>query len=133
MAGIEIKRFDAADETRAFRAHGRFDIVTIAGREIGRGVFEPGWRWSEDIKPIAQTPSCEFSHLGYVMSGRMRVTMDDGESAELRPGDVVSIAPGHDAEVIGDEPCVMIDIGEEDADYAKPAALHAARGVAGAA
>ena len=119
MAGIEIRRFEAPDETRPFEAHGRVELVTIGGREIGRGTFEPGWRWSQDVKPIAQTDSCEFAHLGYVVSGRMRVLMDDGSEGTIGPGDVFAIAPGHDAEVVGDEPCVMIDVGEEDAEYAK--------------
>ena len=83
-------------------------------------MFEPGWRWSTDVKPIAGTQSCELPHFLYVVSGRMRVLMDDGREVELRPGDVASIPPGHDAEVLGDEPCVTVDLGEEeDADYAK--------------
>ncbi len=121
MAGIEVKRFDAPDETRPFESNGRVELVMLAGREIGQAIFEPGWRWSDHVKPIAQTESCEFAHLGYVLAGRMRVYMDDGSEGEIGPGDVFSIAPGHDAEVVGDEPCVMIDIGDEDADYAKPA------------
>lgn len=121
MPGIEIKRFDAADETRPFESNGRVELVNLGGREIGLGVFEPGWSWSAHVKPIAQTHSCEFNHLGYVLSGRMRVVMDDGSEAELRPGNVFAIPAGHDATVVGDEPCVTIDIGEEDADYARPA------------
>jgi quercetin dioxygenase-like cupin family protein len=121
VVGIEIKSFAAPDETRPFESNGRVELVTLDGREIGKGVFEPGWRWSEHVKPIAQTESCQFAHLGYVLSGRMRVYMDDGGEAEIGPGDVFSIAPGHDAEVVGDEPCVTIDVGTEDADYAKPA------------
>jgi hypothetical protein len=119
MPGIEVKRFDAPDESRPFEAHGRVDLVTIAGRELGMAVFEPGWRWERDVKPIAQTDSCQFGHLGYVLSGRMRVYMDDGTESEIAAGDVFSIPPGHDAEVVGDEPCVTVDIGDEDADYAK--------------
>ena len=121
MAGIEIKSFDTPDETRPFEARGRVELVSVAGREVGRGIFEPGWRWSEHVKPIAQTQSCEFPHLGYVLSGRMRIVMDDGSEGEIGPGHVFSIAPGHDAEVVGDEACVMIDVGDEDADYAKRA------------
>jgi hypothetical protein len=121
MAGIQIRSFDAPEETRPFEAHGRVELVTVNGHEIGRGIFEPGWRWSQDVKPIAQTDSCEFAHLGYILSGRMRIVMDDGSEGVIGPGDVFSIAPGHDAEVVGDEPCVMLDVGEEDADYAKPA------------
>lgn len=119
MTSIEIKRFDAPDETRPFEGKGRVEMVTVAGREAGRATFEPGWRWSENLKPIAQTDSCEFPHLGYVLSGRMRILMDDGSEGEIAPGDVFFIPPGHDAEVVGDEPCVMVDFAEEDADYAK--------------
>jgi quercetin dioxygenase-like cupin family protein len=121
MAGIEIKSFDSPDETRPFEGRGQVDLVSLAGREIGRGTFEPGWRWSENVKPIAQTDSCQVAHLGFILSGRMRVFMDDGGEGEIGPGDVVSIAPGHDAEVVGEEPCVMIDVGDEDAEYAKRA------------
>ena len=119
MGTIEIKSFANPDESRAFEGNGRVEIVNLGGREIGKGTFEPGWRWSENVKPIAQTESCEFHHLGYVLSGRMRVYMDDGSEGEIGPGDVFAIPAGHDAEVIGDEPCTMIDIGEEDAEYAK--------------
>ena len=117
---IEVKNFDAPDEARPFEARGEIRLVTVAGKEIGKGVFEPGWRWSTDVQPIAGTQSCELPHFLYVVSGRMRVLMDDGREVELRPGDVASIPPGHDAEVLGDEPCVTVDLGEEeDADYAK--------------
>lgn len=119
MGGIEIRNFDSPDETRSFEGKGQLEIVSVGGREVGRGIFEPGWRWSENVKPIAQTDSCEVSHLGYVMSGRMRVFMDDGSEGECGPGDVIAIPPGHDAETVGDEPCVVLDFGEFG-DYAKP-------------
>ena len=115
---FEVKSFDSPDETRPFEGNGQADVVNVGGRTIGRGTFEPGWRWSENVKPIAGTDSCEVSHLGYVLSGRMRVLMDDGSSGEVGAGDVVAIAPGHDAEVVGDEPCEMLDFGEFG-DYAK--------------
>ena len=121
MAGIETKSFDSPDETRPFEGRGRLELVSLAGRDIGRGTFEPGWRWSQNVKPIAQTDSCQVTHLGYVLSGRMRIVMDDGGEGEIGPGDVFAIPAGHDAEVVGDEPCVMIDVGEEDASYAKSA------------
>jgi Cupin domain len=120
MAAIEVKGFDAPDETREFEGNGRAEMVNVAGRTIGRGVFEPGWKWSENVKPIAGTDSCQMSHLGYCISGRMRVHMDDGGEAEFGPGQVMAIPPGHDAEVVGDEPCVMVDFGEIE-DYAKRA------------
>jgi uncharacterized cupin superfamily protein len=118
MASLELKSFDSPDEVREFEGKGKADVVNVGGRTIGRGTFEPGWRWSENVKPIAGTDSCEVSHFGYVVSGRMRVTMDDGAESELRAGDVIAIPPGHDAEVVGDEPCVLLDFGEID-EYAK--------------
>ena len=118
MATTEVKNFDSPDETRPFEGKGKAEVVNLAGRTIGRGVFEPGWRWSENIKPIAKTDSCEVSHLGYCLSGRMRVFMDDGSEGEVGPGDAFAIPPGHDAEVVGDEPCVLLDFGEFG-DYAK--------------
>jgi hypothetical protein len=117
-ATVEVKNFDAPDETRPFEGKGHAAVLNIGGHTIGRGTFEPGWRWSSNVKPIAGTDSCQVSHLGYVQSGRMRVFMDDGTSGEVGPGDVFAIPPGHDAEVVGDEPCVMLDFGEFG-DYAK--------------
>lgn len=119
MAIIEVRNFDSPDETRPFEGKGRALFMTVAGKEIRKGVFEPGWRWSENVKPIAGTEWCEFAHLMYVVSGRMRIIMEDGSVAEVGSGDVVSVPPRHDAEVIGDEACVTVDIGDEDSDYAK--------------
>jgi hypothetical protein len=72
---------------------------------------EPGWKWSNNVKPIAGTDSCQVSHLGYCISGGMKIYADDGTEAEIGPGDVFAIHPGHDAEVTGDEPCVALDFG----------------------
>jgi quercetin dioxygenase-like cupin family protein len=119
MSAIEVKNFDAPDEARPFESNGELLLVNVAGKEIGLAVFEPGWRWSDHVKPLAGTDSCEFPHFLYVIGGRMRVIMDDGSEVELRPGDVASIPPGHDAEVVGDERCVTVDLGEEDGDYAR--------------
>jgi hypothetical protein len=112
MANVEVKSFDAPDEVRPFEGNGKADVVNVGGRTIGRGTFEPGWRWSDNVRPIAGTDSCQVSHLGYVVSGRMAVRMDDGAEGEVGPGDVVAIPPGHDAWVVGDEPCVLVDFGE---------------------
>jgi len=120
MAILEVKNFGSPDETRPFEGKGHADVVHIAGRVVGKGTFEPGWRWSVNVKPIAGTDSCQVSHLGYVLSGRMKVVMDDGTEGEAGPGDVFALAPGHDAEVVGDEPCVMLDFGEFG-EYAKRA------------
>lgn len=113
-----VKRFDAADETRPFVGHGRADVVDMHGQIVGCGVFEPGWRWSQDVKPIAGTDLCQVSHLGYCLSGQMTIHMEDGTDVGIHAGDVFAIAPGHDAEVIGGEACVLLDFGEI-AEYAK--------------
>jgi hypothetical protein len=119
MATIDVKSFADPDERRMFEGKGYADVVNVAGRVVGRGVFEPGWRWSTNVKPIAGTDSCQVSHLGYVVSGRMKIYADDGTEAEIGPGDVYAIHPGHDAETVGDEPCVSLDFGEFG-EYAKP-------------
>ena len=118
MASIEVKNFDSPDEKRPFEGNGYAEVVNLGGRIVGRGVFEPGWRWSDNVKPIAGTDSCQVSHLGYVISGRMRIYADDGSSGEIGPGDVYALHPGHDAEVVGNEPCISLDFGEFG-DYAK--------------
>jgi len=118
MAQIEVKNFHSPDETRPFEGKGRADVLNIGGKVVGKAVSEPGWKWSENVKPIAGTDSCQVSHLGYVLSGRMRVYMDDGSEVECGPGDVVALPRGHDAEVIGDEACEMVDFGEFG-EYAK--------------
>lgn len=110
MSGIVRRGFDSADETRRFEdGKGRLDLLNTDHGPVGRAVFEPGWQWSEHIKPIAGTASCEVAHVGYIVSGRMKVVMDDGDSVEAQPGDFIQIDPGHDAWVLGDEPCVVLD------------------------
>lgn len=118
MAGIEVKNFESPDETRPFEGKGKAEILELAGHNVGKAVFEPGWRWSENVKPIAQTDSCEVHHLGYCISGRMKVSMDDGSQGEIGPGDAFVIPAGHDAEVVGDEACVLLDF-DESGEYAK--------------
>ena len=105
-------------ERRPFRAYGHTDVVTRGDVTLGRGVFEPGRRWTEDAKPIAGTPSCQGHHTGLCLSGRMAVLADDGEVIAIGPGDVIDLDPGHDAWTVGDEPCVLVDTGV--AAYAKP-------------
>jgi hypothetical protein len=118
VAGLERKTFDTPDERRMFEGKGFAELVTVAGRPVSRATFEPGWRWTANLRPIAGTPTCQTSHLGYVLSGRMRIMMDDGPTLDFGPGDVMAIDPGHDAEVLGDEACVVLDFGEIG-DYAK--------------
>jgi|SRR5271166_2301971 len=119
MAGLERKRFDQADETRPFRDKGQVELVSIGGGTVGRATFQPGWKWSEHVKPIAGTESCQAAHMGYVVSGRQTILMDDGTELEIGAGDVVSIPAGHDGWTVGEEPCVVLDFSGM-ADYAKP-------------
>ena len=104
----EHKTFARADETRTF-PHGRAEILKIGGGEVGRLVFEPGWRWSDHVKPIAKTASCEAPHFQYHVSGRLAIRMDDGTEIIAGPGDITSLPGGHDAWVVGNEPVVVID------------------------
>lgn len=121
MGNMVRRSFDSADETRPFvDGKGRLDLIQATGGPVGRAVFEPGWRWSEHVKPLAGTESCQSAHTGYVVSGRMQIVMDDGEKDEYGPGDYLEVPPGHDAWVVGDEPCVALDW-TGYGDYAKPA------------
>ena len=104
----EHKTFAHADETRTF-PRGRAEILKIGGGEVGRLVFEPGWRWSDHVKPIAKTASCEAPHFQYHVSGRLAIRMDDGTEIIAGPGDITSLPSGHDAWVVGNEPVVVID------------------------
>jgi hypothetical protein len=104
----EQRSFDDADEIRRF-SNGRAEILNIGGGVVGRIVCEPGWRWSNDVKPIAGTDSCEAPHFQYHVSGRLGVLMDDGTELEIGPGEISSLPSGHDAWVIGDEPVVVVD------------------------
>lgn len=119
MAGIESKSFTSPDETRPFAAKGAAEVVTLAGTTVIKSRFEPGWRWSEHVRPIAGTETCQSPHLVYILSGRIHVTMEDGTEAEGGPDDLVRIEPGHDAWVVGDEACTTIDFGAMPT-YARP-------------
>src|ERR1700685_1742963 len=103
MDAAERRSFEKPDEVREF-PHGRAEIVKAESGEIGRLVLQPGWRWSNDVKPIAKTESCEAPHFQYHVSGQLAIRMDDGEEFIAVPGDVTSLPSGHDAWVIGREP-----------------------------
>lgn len=104
----EHKSFGKPDEVREF-PNGRAEILAVGDAEIGRLVFEPGWRWSTDVKAIAGTDSCEAPHFQYHVAGRLAIRMDDGTEFVAGPGDVTSLPSGHDAWVVGDEPVVVVD------------------------
>ena len=108
MASAERKDLNVADETRSF-PKGRADLVSIGGGQVGRLTLEPGWRWSEHVKPIAGTESCEAPHFQYHVSGRLHVVMTDGTEFDAEPGQVTALPSGHDAWVVGDEPVVVVD------------------------
>lgn len=111
MAGVVVKNVRAPDETRSLGGKGEGQVLEVDGHVVLYSSFEPGWRWSEHIKPIAGTERCEATHVMYCISGRMNVVHDDGTEAEIEPGDIAIVEPGHDAWVVGAEPCVVIDFG----------------------
>jgi quercetin dioxygenase-like cupin family protein len=107
MNAVVLKRFERPDEVRNFDK-GKFEIVRLAGVTVGKATYEPGWKWSEHVRPVAGTPSCQVEHVGLVVSGRAKVRMDDGTEVELAPGDLFHVAPGHDSWVLGNEPYVSL-------------------------
>ncbi len=102
------KNLDTPDDKRSFE-RGELGSVTLGGVTFSRAVLRPGWRWSEDIQPMVGTDSCQVVHVAVVISGGFHVQMADGEELELGPGDAHVVGPGHDAWVLGDEPCVVLD------------------------
>ena len=106
---MQKKSLDSPDEMRSFDK-GKVEIAKIGDTSIGRSYFEPGWSWEKCVKPIAKTESCQAPHTQYVVSGRLRVKMDNGSEEEYGPGDVGYIPPGHNAWVVGNEPCIAIDV-----------------------
>ncbi len=117
MSSVQSRRFDSPDETRTLPKT-RVDVVQLGDTEVGRFTFEPGWKWSECIKPVVGTDTCQSDHVGYTASGRLTVVLDDGSSTDLAMRDVYRIPPGHDAWVVGDEPVIAYEF-KSAADYAK--------------
>ena len=116
-AGLEVKSLNAPDEVRTFDK-GRLEIIDVDGRKIGWATFLPGWKWSESVKPLAKTKSCEAPHFQSHVSGTLKVVMDDGMEFVCKAGDVSLLPVGHDAWVIGNEPVVIVDF-QGMIDYAK--------------
>jgi DNA-binding CsgD family transcriptional regulator len=102
---------EAVDTGAAGRPVGRAELAVahVGDTTITREVMEPGWRWSKDVKPIVGTDLCRALHQFYLVSGRLHVVMEDGAELDVGPGDAGVIPPGHDAWVVGDEPCDLID------------------------
>ena len=95
------------------------DVVDLDETAVGRMTLQPGWRWSESVRPIVGGDSCQTHHVGYAISGRMHVLMDDGQEMDVGPGEAIQIPPGHDAWVVGEEPCVVYDFAGGATEYAK--------------
>jgi quercetin dioxygenase-like cupin family protein len=108
VADYEVLDLDHAHETRSFDK-GKLDLANVTDAVVGRVTLEPGWRWSECVKPIAQTDSCQAPHTGYVVAGKLHVVMDDGSEFDIGAGDAYYVAPGHDAWVVGSDAYVGID------------------------
>jgi hypothetical protein len=117
MAGVESKSMDSPEEVRTPEKT-NVELVNVGGTEVGRFTFEPGWRWSECIKPIVGTESCQMEHLGYAVSGRMHIEHEDGTSTDIGSGEAYLIKPGHEAWVVGDEPFVTVEF-KSAGEYAK--------------
>ena len=119
MAGIDVRNFDAPDETRT-PDKTQVDIVKLGATTVGRATFQPGWKWSECVKPVVGTDRCQVRHLGVVLEGRLHVVHDDGTEGEAGPGDTYVIEPGHDAWVVGDETYVAYEFESKTVEeYAK--------------
>ena len=108
MTSLRKKSLDSPDEVRSFD-NGKVEIANLGEVVIGRATLEPGWSWEKCVKPIVKTDSCQAPHTQYVVSGRVKVVMDDGTEEEFGPGDAAVIPPGHNAWVVGNEPVVAID------------------------
>jgi uncharacterized cupin superfamily protein len=109
MPRMQKKNLDSPDETRSFDK-GKLELVSISGVTFGRATLEPGWKWSTSVKPIVKTTSCEAPHTQYIISGQLKIAMDDGQEELLSPGDAAVIPPGHDAWVVGNKPVVLVDL-----------------------
>ncbi|OGG01702.1 cupin [Candidatus Gottesmanbacteria bacterium RBG_16_37_8] len=114
---MEVKNFTSPDEVRTFEK-GKVELVKIGGAMVGKATFEPGWKWSSHVKPLAKTQWCEAPHFQYLISGTLHVVMADGTETDLKPGSVSLLPPGHDAWVVGNEPVVGVDF-QGMVDYAK--------------
>lgn len=117
MQKAERKNFARPDEVREF-PKGRLEILKLGDAAIGRAIFQPGWRWSTSMQPLAKTKSCEQAHFSYHVAGVLMVKMDDGTEVECRPGDISVLPSGHDAWVVGNEACVVVDF-QGMRDYGK--------------
>lgn len=118
MNEIIAKHFDKPDEVVSLPNFSA-KIIVLGETQVGKYIFQPGWRWSKDVKPVVGTPTCQFHHQGVALSGRMHVIMDGGAERIINPGEAYDVPPGHDSFVEGDEPYVAIEF-RGGVDFAKP-------------
>jgi hypothetical protein len=120
MAKVTVKSFDTPDETRTPEKT-RVDVVDLGSAKAARMTAQPGWRWSECIKPVVGSDSCQARHVGMVAAGRIHVVHNDGTEGDAGPGDAYVIEPGHDAWIVGDQEFVAYEFESTTADtYARP-------------
>jgi hypothetical protein len=118
MKGINARSFDAPDMTRA-PDRALVEVLDLDTATVARMTLHPGWRWSESIKPVVGTDSCQARHLGLAVAGHIHVVHEDGTEADIGPGEAYVIEPGHDAWVVGDEALVAYEFESVTAaDYA---------------
>jgi len=108
MPRLQVKTFANPDERRSF-PKGHAEVVNLDESTVGRSQWEPGWRWTTHLAPVAGTASCQVHHLGLSVSGRLRVETDAGDTIDIPPDSIYEIPPGHDAWVVGDEPWVTVE------------------------
>jgi len=108
MADLQKKKFNTPDEQHK-SGRGTVDVVKLGGMTLRRLTFQPGWRWSEDVKPQVKTDSCLLAHINVHIAGRLGVKMVDGSEGEYGPGDISLLPPGHDAWVVGNETVVILE------------------------
>jgi ketosteroid isomerase-like protein len=118
MSECLISNLDRDGEGRVFKDHGHAIVADAGAVSVMRGVYEPGWKWSEDVAPLTGTTTCNVHHMGYMLKGSVHIVMDDGSEFDVSAGDVLDLPPGHDAWVTGDTAAEMIDISPDATKYA---------------
>ena len=110
MTSMVKKSFASPDDTTHPFDKTAVEAVNIGGLSVLRETLDPGWKWSEHVKPVVGTESCQKYHVKYFLAGRQAVVMEDGTEFEFGPGDLAIITPGHDAWVVGDEPNILLEL-----------------------
>ena len=114
-----VRNFEQPEETTTF-PNGQEHVINVDGTPVGLATFRPGWRWSNDVRPLMGTESCPLLHVGYMLAGQLHVEVNDGTTLDIGPGDTFTIPPGHDAWVAGNEAVLMLDWGGKVREYARP-------------